>query len=287
MNNNVDVKILADSTTTYDKCSHKTRITTFQLRYPRIIHSEFMTHRVFSRNSGSSRARPIVTVLEDDIFIPVEFKSNKKGMQPGKALSQEKQESARDIWEKAYADAAHYSSRLRDLGVHKQWANRLTEPFSYINVVVTATTFENYFNLRMDHQSQDEIRYLAEAMKEKMDSSDPIHICKGDWHLPYILDTDKVNDIDVIKRLSVARCARVSYKPFDMNETSSIEDVWKKDLDLSHKLESSGHWSPFEHVVTPLARHWDHCGNFRGWKSFRSELQDQDILIPYNKNHSI
>ena len=29
---------------------------TLQCRYPRFIHAEFMTHRVFSRNASSSRA---------------------------------------------------------------------------------------------------------------------------------------------------------------------------------------------------------------------------------------
>jgi thymidylate synthase ThyX len=34
------------------------RITTFELDYNRYIHGELMTHRVFSRNSSSSRAIP-------------------------------------------------------------------------------------------------------------------------------------------------------------------------------------------------------------------------------------
>ena len=34
-------------------------IMTMELQYPRFIHSEFMTHRMFSRNASSSRAIPI------------------------------------------------------------------------------------------------------------------------------------------------------------------------------------------------------------------------------------
>ncbi len=54
----MQVKIIADS------CSHEgKRITTFQLRYPRFIHSEVMTHRVFSRNASSSRAIPVIKLI--------------------------------------------------------------------------------------------------------------------------------------------------------------------------------------------------------------------------------
>ncbi|HEV2643681.1 MAG TPA: hypothetical protein VGT98_13280, partial [Candidatus Elarobacter sp.] len=40
------------------------RLTTMEARYPRFIHSEVMTHRVFSRNSSSSRAVPIRKMID-------------------------------------------------------------------------------------------------------------------------------------------------------------------------------------------------------------------------------
>ena len=42
--------VIADSISPVGK-----RITTLELVYPRYIHSEFMTHRMFSRNASSSR----------------------------------------------------------------------------------------------------------------------------------------------------------------------------------------------------------------------------------------
>ena len=42
-----------------DSICNGNRITTFELDYPRFIHSELMTHRQFSRNAASSRAIPI------------------------------------------------------------------------------------------------------------------------------------------------------------------------------------------------------------------------------------
>ena len=45
----INVKILADS-------KYKdNRVITFELEYPRQIHSELLTHRVYARNAASSR----------------------------------------------------------------------------------------------------------------------------------------------------------------------------------------------------------------------------------------
>ena len=61
-------KIIADSV-----APNGERLTTFELSYPRICHSELMTHRVFSRNASSSRAIPVLTVLRHvlkNMFVP-------------------------------------------------------------------------------------------------------------------------------------------------------------------------------------------------------------------------
>jgi hypothetical protein len=60
------------------------RLTTFELQYPRIVHAELMTHRVFSRNSASSRAIPTERLLERierDPVLPVWWGKNQSGMQ--------------------------------------------------------------------------------------------------------------------------------------------------------------------------------------------------------------
>jgi hypothetical protein len=55
------------------------RLTTLHMRYPRMVHSELMTHRVFSRNGRSSRAVPVMTLLAEDHYTP-HFLKNKPGM---------------------------------------------------------------------------------------------------------------------------------------------------------------------------------------------------------------
>lgn len=61
------------------------RITTMVMRFPRCILPEVNTHRVFSRNSASSRARSFKTTLEpimEDAYVPL-FTRNQKGMGGG------------------------------------------------------------------------------------------------------------------------------------------------------------------------------------------------------------
>src|SRR3546814_11692600 len=77
---------------------HNCRITTFALTYPRFIHSELMTHRVFSRNAASSRAIPIHRVIGEVIqnpARPVHWGRQQKGMQAHEALSKEHRSEGR------------------------------------------------------------------------------------------------------------------------------------------------------------------------------------------------
>lgn len=72
-------KIILDSISPEDK-----RLTTIHLRYPRFIHTELMTHRVFSRNARSSRAVPVKTLLAEmasSAVVPLHWGKNQKGMQ--------------------------------------------------------------------------------------------------------------------------------------------------------------------------------------------------------------
>lgn len=171
------------------------RIDTLQLRYPRIIHAEFMTHRVFSRNASSSRAIPTASLsLRDaDIFIP-KFRKNKAGMQPGEFLSPEEQARAETIWRsmaKLVLDGCKLLSEKEGLNIHKQWANRPLEWFGFIDVVVTSTDWKNFFALRHHGAAQDEIRELSIVMKEAIDTAHVQTLLPGEWHTPYVTLEDE------------------------------------------------------------------------------------------------
>lgn len=73
------------------------RLTTLELNYHRFIHSEMMTHRMFSRNASSSRAIPIEKMLQqvrDNPATPIHWGKNQPGMQAREELTQEDLEEA-------------------------------------------------------------------------------------------------------------------------------------------------------------------------------------------------
>lgn len=75
----IKAEIIADS-----KNEFGNRITTMIVTIPRIILAEFNTHRMFSRNSASSRAIPfekMVKSVKENPFIPIAWQKDHKGMQ--------------------------------------------------------------------------------------------------------------------------------------------------------------------------------------------------------------
>jgi thymidylate synthase ThyX len=131
------------------KC--QTKIATFKVVMPRNILAEFNTHRLFTRNSASSRAIPfnrMVKSVQDNSFIPLAWQKPHKGMQ------------GTEYWEEgeAIVNDAHWLQvrdvvieHAQDLDAHeisKQVSNRILEPFMYHTVLVTATEWNNFFELR-------------------------------------------------------------------------------------------------------------------------------------------
>jgi hypothetical protein len=256
------------------------RLTTMQIKYPRMIHSEFMTHRVFSRNASSSRAIPILVMLRNtaaDMAEPSQWGSNKPGMQAGKNLIGWRLKLARMLWRSAGHTAIFFARRLAKTGAHKQIANRIVEPWSHISVVVTSTDWANWFALR-DHPDADPtIQELARAMSLAMEESSPMSLLKGQWHLPYISSNErKVFDNRTLARWSAARCARVSYLTHDGKTPSALNDerLWVQ------LVESQPvHASPTEHQAAPdpLYVQSKRNGNFRGWRQHRKMISGEAI----------
>lgn len=262
----ITAKIICDSVS-----PNGTRLTTIELNMHRFILAEFNTHRVFSRNSASSRAIPIekrIKQVLEDPALPIEWGKNQKGMQAQEFLSERDRDIAHRSWLCASINAIRVVEHLSAIGLHKQVANRLLEPFLWHKVIVTSTEWENFFEQRCSPFAQPEMRILAEAMRfEYYTNNYPILAPYGSWHMPYINSDDIDNyGINECKKASVARCARVSYMTQD-NEVNI-----NKDIELYNRLHTSGHMSPFEHVATPEAAGWDVKGNFKGWKQLRHEV---------------
>ena len=93
---------------------------------------------------------------------------------------------------------------------------------------------------RISEHAQPEIRRAAEAMKAAMDASMPALRESGEWHLPLTREQDwqTVRDPRTLAKLSVARCARVSYLTHDGRRDP------EEDLRLHDQLLANGHLSP-------------------------------------------
>ena len=146
--NLISAEILADSLNQFGE-----RLTTFKIVFPRIILAEFNTHRMFNRNSASSRAIPfekMVKMVKEQPFIPIAWQKDHKGMQGTEYLTDRIEiDSATGKWLNCMESNVKYATSLGEQdNVTKQIRNRLLEPFMYHTVLITATEFKNFFDLR-------------------------------------------------------------------------------------------------------------------------------------------
>ena len=256
----IKAEIIADSIT-----DRGNRLTTFVVTCPRIVLAEFNTHRMLSRNSASSRAIPFETMLEkviSDPFIPIKWQKDHKGMQGSEYLSGRDVEFADNTWLRARDKAVLEAKMLNhNIGVTKQFCNRLLEPFLYHTIIVTASEWENFFALRAHEAAEIHIQNLAFKMLDEYNNSTPKLLKEGEWHIPFgdNMNHGKLRDLfweiyqnqdpsynDYQKeqvKIATARCARVSYLNYEGG------DDYKKDIELHDRLASMGHWSPFEHCA--------------------------------------
>lgn len=230
-------------------------IITYELEYPRFIHSELMTHRLFSRNAASSRAIPVSKMIEmvrDNPAMPIHWGKNQQGMQAKEELDDWNKGCVVEAWVSAATHAARLAEDMNKWGAHKQIVNRVLEPFQWMKTVVTSTEWDNWFWLRNHPDAQPEIKRLAEVMLEAKQNSTPTLLQPGDWHVPYYDDGSwrasvyEDNTLEEALAISSSCCAQVSYRKLD--------DSLEKAKDIFAKLIESKpcHASPCEHQCTPM-----------------------------------
>jgi len=273
LSNQISAKVIAHSKA---KNTGK-EIITFELEFPRIVLAEFNTHNALSKNSSSSRAIPVQTMIQqvlDEPAMPVRFGKKNKGMQDSgehdqevvHVLVKENAEwegvpywgySPKDAWKLAAKEASDWAEAFDKAGYAKQICNRLIEPFQRMKVVMTATELANFFWLR-DHPAADPtIEALAKEIKRVFKESTPIELDVGDWHVPYfggegvgywlkgcgILLQDALD-------ISASCCAQVSYRKLDDSEEKAKSVVER--LNLGIDVNEPMHVSPCEHQATPM-----------------------------------
>lgn len=242
------------------------QLISFELTYPRPIHAEIMTHRIFSRNAASSRAIPIqrmISNIVNDPYIPHHWGANEKGMQAYSVIPPEKQALAEAAIRTHLSRSVELVQYLDDLGLHKQIANRYLEPWMFITIILSTTSIKHFKALRVHPAAEPHFQKIAGMMCEAYEQSTPTLLKPGEWHLPLTgFEGDETISLANLIKLSTARCARVSYLTHE-----GKRDV-NADFDLHDRLASQGHWSPFEHAAQACASPERH-GNFLGFKQYR------------------
>lgn len=286
----ISVKVIADSIG-----PSGIRLTTVEATYPRFMHAELMTHRKFSRNAASSRAIPVKKQLKrirDNQAHPEVWGINQPGMQASEVATGFRLWLGQMLWTLAGKCALVFAWLLMKLNFHKQIVNRIIEPWSHITVIITSDQmgFANMFAQRDHEAAQPEFRILARKMWVEYNLSKPRQLKMGEWHLPYITQADivEVNNywypdqsardhaktvVETLKKISVGRCARVSYLNHD-----GVRRL-KDDVKLCERLMSAkpGHWSPFEHVAMAMPVPGG-SGNFVGWHQYRKDFEEEQIV---------
>ena len=274
-------KILADSVN-----EQSNRLTTFELTYPRMVHSEILTHKMLCSNSASSRAIPFAKMVEQLTAMPVRFGQANPGMQDkgegydAKILgdwdrgdeyipSYQEKLSAESAWNCAKTDALKWAKRFNEAGYHKQVYNRLTEPFQMMKTVISGTEWDNFFWLRYDYADKRSavdptLHELARCMQEARDASVPQLLKTGEYHLPYITvdrdasvqqrqlyflsenDLEEEITLDQAIKVSCARTAAVSFRNKDYGLEKCLE-VYARLIGDERK-----HASAMQHAATPM-----------------------------------
>lgn len=308
-------------------------LSTILMRYPRWIHAEQRTHRLIpleeglefyeptpslmsdpnlSRNAASSRAIPVKKLIADvraDPAIPMSWGKNQRGMQAGEEIDEkvllprasitgslyEAKMSREEAWLWAMEQAMRAAEAFDAAGYHKQVVNRLIEPFSHITVLVSATEWKGFLELRDHDDAEPHIRLLAQEVRKCLERTDDVQdLQPGEWHLPFVTEktdagwvrgiysADPAEDLSAARKLSTSRCASTSYKTVD-----GFDMTLEKAIELHDKLVVAKpiHASPAEHVAQaddqvgpddieprPRWRHgWQH-GNFVGFRQYRHQL---------------
>jgi thymidylate synthase ThyX len=117
----IHAKIIADSQNEFGN-----RLTTFIITFPRFILAELNTHRMFSRNSASSRAIPFKKMVESvqkNPFIPIAWQKDHSGMQGTEYIEGVDRLALQERWLDARNAAVKYESHISGIARNENLNN--------------------------------------------------------------------------------------------------------------------------------------------------------------------
>lgn len=270
-------------------------IRTMALRYPHAIHPQHLRHRTFNFSVSSSRAisvRAMIDDVENDPFIPLEWRTAQRGMIAGTVLGDADRKAVRDSYMRSLENALREARIMAQHNAAKETVNRILEPYSHVNVIATWVQHANFDALRRHHDAEPHMQALAVAIHdaEKRAHNQTQQLRPGEWHMPLVTHRDiaAMKDFPEHEReinlllISAARCAGGSYLLKGTREKSIQEDIA-----LGNRLLTSQplHASPFEHQATPdtrfLKRFWwkhrEEHGNLTGWRQHRKMIPNEHV----------
>jgi thymidylate synthase ThyX len=281
-NNQPSARVLAHSVNTTGS-----ELITFEITCHRWILAEINTHRMLSRNFRSSRAVPFKKLCEEVLSnpaMPIVWGKNRPGMQSTELMDEIDTMACYAAWKRAANKAVDEAEELDFIGLHKQWVNRILEPFLWVHGVISGTEWSNFYARRRAADAQPEFKALADAMWSVHKASKPRLLSEGQWHLPYVSNDflHHKDNYETLRKLSVARVARVSYKPHTGEDTNLAAEFERHD-----RLLANGHMSPFEHQARPCGEEGFYSynplrGNFHNsWVQYRKLIPGENITV-YN-----
>lgn len=247
MKHGLQAVVLADSVPkTGDTVSWYNRLITLEVTYWRGVHAEHLRHRMFSFSVASSRAIPTRKMLQHVLwypYVPESFGRLIPGMQSGEPLGPVAQWVCRRAWLLARWPVLAVVLLLLLLKVHKQWCNRLLEPWLWVTVIVTGgiEAWEGFWKLRCHKDAEPHIRRMAEMTRDLVRSSKPRVLGRGDIHAPMVGEIRATSEEKLL--ISAGRCAAVSYN----NHGAGLDPA--KDIQRAERMLAADppHASPFEH----------------------------------------
>lgn len=238
----------------------------------------------------------------NDSFMPEFMGAEQKGMQSGGELQEPNRANCLASIARMRDFCLAECEYLFEQGLHKSVINRYLEPWSYITVIMTATEWKNFFRLRVHPKAEKHFNKVAGQIQDAIKASRPQELLDGDWHMPYLQNRDYEEVYDSpdtteivrrlgvqryiasiwrLKRISAARCARLSYLTQD-GVRDHAADMGLFESLIHPKIDADRdddviHSSPLEHVNQASNDPSLRSGCMNGWFQFRKEFANENV----------
>lgn len=259
------VEILADSITVVGA-----RITTFAASYWRFVHPTVAAQHELSTSTASHRAIPLPRMIADvqhSPAMPVYWGRNQSGVVAPEELEDFEIRRCRKEWLRCRDEAVKTAQLFDQIGLHKQHANNILEPYAWATVIITATDFDEFFETQCSGAAQPEMQILAVEMRRLRHFASPKILAYGDWHVPLARPSDAQCGLSAadLRLVAAARIARFVSDGPDGTAYAPIRDFAR-----ARRMIAERHLDPFEHIAEAHPQNTFRSRNLTGYTQLRA-----------------